>query len=638
LPREVYQFTATGDSDVRDAFKSIAAESRRASQAVSASYTSIEKKSSTAAASIYRVSGRAEEQRATAAEGASRRIIRVRNDEERAAERAANRRVHAEEQANRRIQSGHERMVGRVAMRALSFVGRAALNGAEQLVGGALRESLSVASIANRVSINGRGAGQTAIDPRILQKEFHNVAKATPGIKAADVGAAVQEFVSLTGDLDTARKSMQSFATAASATGADITDVSRAASQLSDKFDVKGPEEMQKALAILTFQGKQGAFEIKDMAGQFNRLGASAAAFDIGKGSSAVATLGGLAQIAFQGTGSARGASTAVENVFSALTQKSGVLKGQGVHVYGKTGERRDIREVLAETISMVGGSDIEKKNAGLNRIFGKQGIRAVNPLIAAYTDATKGMSGADAQKAGYEAVKAALDKAISTTGDWSEVQKDAAQAQQDSSAKMTAAWERVVATTSDSLLPALVPLIDKLPEFVPAAELVIKALGLLADGVVFLTDLLPGSDEDKQKRARSHKVLEASKELDAMEKSRASSKIVGTPTLEEMNKRQELEDVVRNKGFKFEDASKVVGSLPEAPPMQPIQPSGPGYDKAAGFSSIDTNVQVLAKQGAVANAADATAEKLTGVGLAADVLAQKLGQINPGPSVARNL
>ena len=88
------------------------------------------------------------------------------------------------------------------------------------MLGGAVRESLETQNIANRVSINARMPGQQGVSADTLRKEFERAAISTPGQSASDVGRATQAYVDLTGDLDTARSSMQTFATVASATGA----------------------------------------------------------------------------------------------------------------------------------------------------------------------------------------------------------------------------------------------------------------------------------------------------------------------------------------------------------------------------------------------------------------------------------
>ena len=79
----------------------------------------------------------------------------------------------------------------------------------------AVRGAMSLQEKAVRVAINARGAGEALTDPTVLRREFENVATSTPGVTGEEVADAVQKFVTLTGDLGTARKAASTFATVA---------------------------------------------------------------------------------------------------------------------------------------------------------------------------------------------------------------------------------------------------------------------------------------------------------------------------------------------------------------------------------------------------------------------------------------
>ena len=356
-------------------------------------------------------------------------------------------------------QAGRDKMVGRIGDAITGAMAGAAIS-AVLAAGVAGKQSSELQTTSRRIAIAARSAGGPLADVNKLRQGFEATANATPGVKAADVADAVQRFISLTGDMDTAVKGQGVFATVSSATGADVGDVAEAAASLSQQFDIKGLEDMKEALAALTFQGKNGAFELKDAAGQFQRLAASGAAFGIPKGVKGVKTLGGLTQIARSGTGSAEQAATAVENLLTNMKVKQGELAGQGVNVYDKAGKTRDIRDLIVESIAKVGGNDIAKKQSGLSKIFGEQGIRAINPLVAKYNDTFRDTKGTDAEKtaAAMARLRGEFEKAIDAPGTYADVQDDAAIAQQDASAKMTASWEQF----SSSIGTIAVPAIDK--------------------------------------------------------------------------------------------------------------------------------------------------------------------------------
>jgi hypothetical protein len=383
--------------------------------------------------------------------------------------------------------------------------------GALGVIGGAAREGMRLQDSTNRLSISARGAGEKGADPTTLRKEFEAAAMGAPGIKAADISEGVQGFVAKTGDLATGRRMASTFATTASATGADVQDIANAAADISQKFDIKDIDGMREALAALTFQGKNGAFELKDAASQFSKMSAAAERFGLSKGVNGLKTLGGLTQIARSATGSPEQAATAVEATFRQLIAESGKLKAQGVDVFqaGSSSKTRDVRDILVDSISKTGGS-----LPRLQKIFGEEGIRGISPLISTFNQAKSGAIGTEAERTavGVIALRDALAKAIDAPGDWSEVVKDAAQAQKSSSSVLDAAWEQLKTQVGDECVPALVKLVEKFsgmegsldPLLVTFVALV-EAAGLVVDAFKWLGYIHPKeiSPQEKLKKAK---------------------------------------------------------------------------------------------------------------------------------------
>lgn len=281
------------------------------------------------------------------------------------------------------------------------------------------------------------------------------------GVRAADVARGTEAFVAKTGDVGSAQRFQKTFAEVGLATGTDIAEIAGAAADLFEKFDIKTIEDMTQALSTLAIQGKRGSFELEDAASQFPKLAAAAQRLGIGKGTKAVATLGGLTQIAKRGVGPAEQAATALEATFRQLTSRSPELKRAGVDVFDKAGNARDIRDVLTETIGKVGGKDVVKKKVELQKIFGDEGIRAISPLITTFVDAvTRG-------KDGMQAVRDEMDRAIDATGALAEIQRDLKDAQQDASSKITAAWENFVIQISDKAMPGIMKALEQFSTFV---------------------------------------------------------------------------------------------------------------------------------------------------------------------------
>lgn len=476
-----YVFSATGQGSVLSAFRSIDSAYQQHARTLSRTGTSagrvqtqearavnqtarlaekVARDQERAQTRVVRAAERNQARVAAAAERAAKAETRAHErkhaEQTRAAERAAKAQARAKQTNEKQRRREWERNWAGPARDMAWGAGRAVLGAAKGAalaglgVGGlALRESFQTDDIARQIAVSSRGQGED-VNVDAIRKNLQGVAIATPGISAQEVGGGLQQFISKTGRRDIGEAMLPDFATVASATGAKMDEVASAAAAMFEKFDIKSIDDMRQAFATLTFQGKQGSFELKDAASQYDKLTAAAGRLGIGKGAKAVATLGGLTQISRSATGSSEQAATALEATFRQLTAKSGVLRQQGVRVFDDAGQARDIQDVLVETIAKVGGKDIEKKKVGLQEIFGEEGIRAITPLITDFADATaKG-------KDGVQAMRDHLAKAIQTTAKWSDVQEDASIQQKSAGNTLTGVWERLKAAVGDALIPKL--------------------------------------------------------------------------------------------------------------------------------------------------------------------------------------
>jgi hypothetical protein len=390
------------------------------------------------------------------------------------------------------------------------------------VTGAAAKDAMRLQETANRLSINSRSSGKGFVDATTLRKEFEATAIATPGVGSQDIAEAVQAFVTKTGRLDVARKMSGTFATVASATGSDVQAISRAASDLFQKFDITSIEQMQEALAALTFQGKEGAFELEAAADKFAKMGAAAAAFGFDKGVKGVRALGGLSQIAMASTGDKDVAATAVEAMLRQFVTESGTIKRKtGVNVFAdKTKTKtRDIIHLLAETIAGSGG-DLTV----LQDIFKDEGGKAIKPLIDTFNRAQNEL-GPKATKeqraaAGKKAVEAQLNTAINAPGTFADVQKDAAQAQTTASAKMDAAWEKLQAAVGEKLVPILTELATAAADSKPLMDAFTVALGAMVDflyatGVITRKGKTTGEIEEEAKKEKADAIAKQQQIVD---------------------------------------------------------------------------------------------------------------------------
>jgi hypothetical protein len=442
-----------------------------------------------------------------------------------------------------------------------------------------------VSDKANRISIGARGAGADYVDPKVLTAEFYAVASNVKGITADAAADAAARFVSMTGDLDTARKSMMDFATASAASGTDLESVAATAAAISQQFKITDPAQIKDVLAALIYQGKSGAFELKDAASLFPRLASAGAAFGLEKGASGVKTLGGLTQIAMQGTGSGETAATAVENLLTNLKTKSGDLGQAGVKVY-ENGKIRDLPKLIVESIAKVGGSDVGKKNEGLTKIFGEQGIRAINPLISQFNDVFKGTKGTDAQKtaAGMKALEDALNGAINAPGTWADVVQDSAQAQATTSARMTSAMQRLEGAVASQLLPKIADFAEGLANSPDKIDAFIEAISLAGEALGFFVNLAKASGLIKDPSA-----LQQSEQKEAEATKLGKERIAAEQALKsEKDPAKQAE--LKNKIDQLDRRSNTAGFMSQQLQEQSAEKSGVAIARNGIFGGFDTS------------------------------------------------
>lgn len=337
---------------------------------------------------------------------------------------------------------------------------------------------------ANRVSIASRGAGEDYVDPKQLSAEWYAITQNVQGVTADALGDAVGQFVTITGDLKTARGSIKDFAKVALATNTPIEDVAAAAAAIAKQFKITDPKQIQDVLATLTYQGKSGSFELSDAASLMPKMAAAGAGLGGLAGVEGVKTLGGLSQISKDNYGSAEESVTAIQSLIRNFTKKSDKLRNAGVNVYDeKTGVKRNLRDLIFESIEKVGGTKQSAKEKGLSDIF-DEGFGAISGLVKTYNTTfaeTKGPE-KDRVAAARKAVEDEFNKVANAAGGAADVQRDFEQTQKNSSAKVMAAQEQIASLYSQSATPKINTFLSSLKLTPEALNTINKALGLATD------------------------------------------------------------------------------------------------------------------------------------------------------------
>lgn len=370
------------------------------------------------------------------------------------------------------------REMGGAVVRGVKGVGSAAMT-ATGLAGGAWLTAATYGAVkqedaVRRLLINSRGAGQAQLmRPEELQGRIRSASIST-GVGEGDITAGLSSFVARTGDLKTGVDMMQTLAQTAAASGASFEDLSGVAADLMTKFDVTKVEDMQEALAGLVFQGKAGAFELRDMADQFPKIGAMAKSMGMG-GAGGLRKVGALAQIVRGSTGNAETATFALDALTRQLVMKGSDM-GSGKAFGGKskvnvfkngdpTQGLRDITEIIPEVLKASNGNLQQ-----LQEIFGGEGMRSMNAFLGTFRQAGGGSAGA-------AAVTSQINESVNAGGSWSEVQQDAKSAMQSTASQLEALNTQMKAAVESDLLPALKELIPQLVKLAPYVGDAVKAL-----------------------------------------------------------------------------------------------------------------------------------------------------------------
>lgn len=165
---------------------------------------------------------------------------------------------------------------------------------------------------------------------------------------------------------------------------AAIADISRTAFAVSDNLKVP-IDDLAKSMDILAMSGKEGRFELKDMAAAFPSLTAGAAMLGM-KGTPAVASLGAALQVAMKGAGEASEAANNLENFIQKVTSPLAVKNFEDVFgvnlkqvLLDAAAQGRDpILEVI-EMMNELSGGDVFK----VSEVFqDKQVLNFIKPMM----------------------------------------------------------------------------------------------------------------------------------------------------------------------------------------------------------------------------------------------------------------
>ncbi|HCD2000476.1 TPA: phage tail tape measure protein [Citrobacter farmeri] len=182
----------------------------------------------------------------------------------------------------------------------------------------------------------------------------------------SEVLAALENVNKTTGDLDFGVKNQSMIAASIAASGSAGDPIGGLFSQF-PKFGLQTEKQTLAAMDTLNLLGKEGAFELKDIAEKGVRAFSMYSAAG-GSGVKGVKDVGVVLESAIDATGNRDTAATATENLIRDLQLPKVVstLRQNGVNIYDEAGKMRSLPTLLEEIAKKSGSKGAEKQNKRL--------------------------------------------------------------------------------------------------------------------------------------------------------------------------------------------------------------------------------------------------------------------------------
>lgn len=216
-------------------------------------------------------------------------------------------------------------------------------------------------------------AGEATSATRKLRGVVNDASRDT-GVARGEILAGAQAYVGFTGDAKGAAAAAKLFADVQAATGTAAADSAQALSALKTSLGITA-DEGEAAFSALIVQGKGGAVEIKDMAGELAALAPQFAQFRGGKGLGGLRELGAGFQVIMKNAATASDAATKFRALMSALADPRTLkgLKGIGIEVFDDKGKIKDASTIF----DLLAKSKKLGDTRTLAKIFGREEARS---------------------------------------------------------------------------------------------------------------------------------------------------------------------------------------------------------------------------------------------------------------------
>jgi len=428
-----------------------------------------------------------------------------------------------------RIGSG----AARAAIGGIGLIGA----GATRLVGGAVRESISLQDKAVDIAVMGRAPGER-INPKALAAGFQETALSVPGAKPEEIAAAVESFVQKTGDLKTALSQQEQMATLMVATGTNAKELGTLMAIAVENMNVPA-KDLMKTVSAMVIQGKKSNVELPDMAKHIGLIASASAAVGQTTGAEGLRKLGGLFQLAEKGIRDPARTATGLRNLILDLQAKAPELKKKlGVDVLQEDGKSlKDLDVIIPELLRATRGDASRLTRGTATDVrFDKRAFAVLLQPMKIFKDEMERTNG-DANKATQAVVKE-IARLSETSNAENEVRQDAADKGKKTSSQLSDVWNKLVKEVGGELTPKLVEIVGKISKMATETDVfesLVTVFSALADAAQIAIDALVSIGLLKKKEASPEEMRDEA--LRAMQ----ASQIKLNPIIEKARRGEEL-------------------------------------------------------------------------------------------------
>jgi TP901 family phage tail tape measure protein len=309
-------------------------------------------------------------------------------------------------------------------------------------------------------------SGGTAASTAKLREQIRGISRET-GISTDEILAGAAQYVGLTGDTEGATQAMSAFARIAQASGSTVSDVAQATAALRTSMGLNA-SDIEGAFSGMITQGKAGAIELKDLAGELANLAPQFAAnFKGGKSVAGLREMGAAFQVFRTGAGSAAEASVQFQRLMDEVAKpetarKLALLK---INVFDKTGKMREASEIF---------EDIAKNQKLLDpKILG---------TVFTESNARKGVRSLQQHIDMYRNLRAAAE-------DTGAVQRDLNTYLESDAGRLDTAMNNIKVTIAEAFTP------ERIKAFTEAVEALSNKMGTVVDSVTKIANIAFGNE-----------------------------------------------------------------------------------------------------------------------------------------------